>query len=320
MLLDYTQPLKDKVLPPRKCMVKKGTIDIDVVEITPVVWKGRLMRFEWIRDSHFGNGYYANTEGCCYFRFVDMKTGEYTPAFARNCCFGSAHVEGDTVYVYGVRGSDGGQIITMFRSDDMVNWEQQDVLTFPDSVKVYNNSVCKGRDGYYMAIELGGDKEIVGEPFTSVFAKSDDLIHWTMLDMGTHVYTRERYSACPTIRYCTCDDRYYMIYLESLPCHRWQPYIVRTPDFKTFELGHKNPIMFSDDDDKIVQNPEKFTPEQLEYINGAINCNNSDVDLCEFEGKTVILYSWGNQFGKEFLAEAEYDGPMEEFLRSFFAD
>ena len=57
MLLDYTQPLKDKVLPPRKCMVKKGTIDIDVVEITPVVWKGRLMRFEWIRDSHFGNGY-----------------------------------------------------------------------------------------------------------------------------------------------------------------------------------------------------------------------------------------------------------------------
>ena len=24
--------------------------------------------------------------------------------------------------------------------------------------------------------------------------------------------------------------------------------------------------------------------------------------------------------GKEFLAEAEYDGPMEEFLKSFFAD
>ena len=32
MLLDYNEALKEKILPPRKCMVKKGTLDIDIVE------------------------------------------------------------------------------------------------------------------------------------------------------------------------------------------------------------------------------------------------------------------------------------------------
>ena len=320
MLLDYSKALKEKILPPRKTMVKKGTLDIDIVEATPIVWKGRLMRFEWIRDKRFGSGYYGNTENCCYFRFTDMETEETTPPFGRHFSFGSAYVEDDWVYVFGVLGGSGGQVMSVFRSADMVSWESHEILTFPKNLTVYNNSVCKGKDGYYMSIELGGSSEVVGRPFTIFFARSADLFAWEMLDMGDHVYTRERYSACPVLRYCECDDRYYMIYLESLPCHRWQPYIVRTADFVSFELGHKNPIMFSDDEDKKVQRPEKFTPEQLEYINGAIDCNNSDVDLCEFNGKTVILYSWGNQYGKEFLAEAEYDGPESEFLRSFFAD
>ena len=320
MLLDYNKALQEKVLPPRKTMVKKGTLDIDVVEATPIVWKGRLMRFEWIRDKRFGSGYYANTEGCGYYRFTDMETEEVTPPFAHNFSFGSAHVEGDTVYAFGVYGGSGGQVMSVFRSTDMIHWESREILTFPETGTVYNNSVCKGKDGYYMSIELGGDAEIVGRPFTIFFARSEDLLSWEMLDMGDHVYTRQRYSACPVLRYCESDGLYYMIYLEGLPCHRWQPYIVRTADFVNFELGHRNPIMFSDDTDKTVQRPEKFTQEQLNYINGAIDCNNSDVDLCEFNGKTVILYSWGNQYGKEFLAEAEYDGPQEEFLRSFFAD
>ena len=61
-----------------------------------------------------------------------------------------------------------------------------------------------------------------------------------------------------------------------------------------------------------------FNPEELHYIANAVDCNNSDFDMCEFECKTVITYSWGNQHGKEFLALAEYDGTNEEFLKSFF--
>ena len=32
----------------------------------------------------------------------------------------------------------------------------------------------------------------------------------------------------------------------------------------------------------------------------------------------MIYYSWGNQRGEEFLAEAVYDGTLEEFLKGFF--
>ena len=42
------------------------------------------------------------------------------------------------------------------------------------------------------------------------------------------------------------------------------------------------------------------------------------MDVCEFKGKTYILYSWGNQLGIEFVAQAEYDGSMNEFLMSFY--
>ena len=40
--------------------------------------------------------------------------------------------------------------------------------------------------------------------------------------------------------------------------------------------------------------------------------------LLPAKGKTVIMYSWGNQHGKEFLAMAEYDGSLQELLESFF--
>ena len=109
-----------------------------------------------------------------------------------------------------------------------------------------------------------------------------------------------------------------MIYLESAPCHRWLPYIVRSRDLRTFELGITNPITAADDLDKQIYRPEFFSAEQLDYIEHAVNCNNSDFDLCDHNGKTVITYSWGNQLGKEFLALAEYDGTEEEFLKSFF--
>ena len=58
--------------------------------------------------------------------------------------------------------------------------------------------------------------------------------------------------------------------------------------------------------------------KDIDRIENAVNTNNSDIDLCEFGGKTVIVYSWGNQLGHEFLAIAEYDGSEEEFLKSFF--
>ena len=109
-----------------------------------------------------------------------------------------------------------------------------------------------------------------------------------------------------------------MIYLESAPCHRWIPYIVRSDDLKAYEVGLVNPIMYPSDEDKQIIAPERLSAKDIDRIENAVNTNNSDIDLCEFGGKTVIVYSWGNQLGHEFLALDEYDGSEEEFLKSFF--
>jgi hypothetical protein len=42
------------------------------------------------------------------------------------------------------------------------------------------------------------------------------------------------------------------------------------------------------------------------------------VDLCEFEGKTYIYYLTGDQGGYGIMCEAIYEGPVNEFLQSFF--
>lgn len=315
MLINLDEGLNLGKIPVRKTMKKLGTVKISTVETTPVVWGDKLLRFEWVRNSEWGkNGGVTRKVGC--YHFVDMADESSLGEFADDHSFGCCIAEGGKMFVHGVRGGGGGNVLDTFVSSDLKNWEQSVALTFPEDVRLYNTSVCKGTDGYIMAIEIGGKNPIVGNAFTNIFARSDDLVNWTLLDPEKHCYTRERYSACPCIRYF--DGYYYIIYLEGAPLERWLPYIVRSRDLVDFEAGLTNPIFWPDADDKKVINPERFTPEELHYIANAVDCNNSDFDMCEFEGKTVITYSWGNQHGKEFLALAEYDGTNEEFLKSFF--
>lgn len=316
MLNDFEFALQTENIPTRKRMKKLGTVKINVVESTPVVWEGRLLRFEWVRCSRWGGAGGVDREVGCY-HFVDMETETTLYEFAHDHSFGCCYAENGKMYVYGVRGDGGGTVLDCFVSENLKDWECREILSFPSDIRLYNTSACKGDGKYMLAIEIGGENPAVGEPFTCVFAESTDLLNWTMLEMMEYSYARDRYTACPCLRYV--DGLYYMIYLESAPCHRWIPYIVRTRDFKDYELGLTNPVMWPDDDDKIVIRPERFTKAELDYIENATDSNNSDFDLCDYNGKTVITYSWGNQFGKEFLALAEYDGPSDEFLKSFFA-
>ncbi len=316
MLKDYIEPLQNGRIPARKTLRKLGTVKINVVESTPVVWDGRLLRFEWVRNSGWGAEGGVTREVGCY-HFVDMADERSLGEFAEDHSFGCCYAEDGKMYVHGTRGPGAGNILDTFVSSDLVNWEQHTAIEFPEDIQLFNTSVCKGDGKYVMAIEIAGDNPAVGKFFTMVFAESPDLVNWTLLDMMEYSYTRDRYSACPCLRYF--DGYYYMIYLEGAPCFRWIPYIVRTRDFKEFELGMTNPVMWPDKDDKKVIRPERFTAEELDYIEHAADNNNSDFDMCYYNGKTVITYSWGNQLGKEFLALAEYDGTEEEFCKSFFA-
>jgi hypothetical protein len=93
----------------------------------------------------------------------------------------------------------------------------------------------------------------------------------------------------------------------------------RSRDLKTWEPSPFNPAMTADPNDKLIYNRE-FTPEQRDWIANATDCDNSDIDICDFHGKLLINYCWGNQTGKEFVSEAEFKGSTEQFLESWFPD
>ena len=291
-----------------KPLIKKlGTMDCDMVETTPIVFRGRLYRFEYVRQN-----YKRNTTGDSYFRFIDVETGKPTQAFAAGYHLGSAYVENDTVYVYGVD-AWGGSNIQVFWSKDLRTWSSQPALTLP-GWGIFNNSVCKGVGRYIMAIEIDKPSEETGVPFTMRFAESGNLLDWK-LTPSDRVHSRDRYTACPALRFL--DGFYYMIYLEARPGPTYEPHIVRSKDLVNWESSPFNPVMQFSPEDKMIANPN-LAAEERERVAGAFNRNNSDVDLCEFKGKVIIYYSWGNQEGIEFLAEAECQGTLANFLRAFF--
>ena len=287
---------------------KLGTIDIDLVETTPVVFKERLYRFEYVRQR-----YKANTSGDSYFRFIDVATGNYTSAFGHSFHLGSAFEYAGRMYVFAVK-KWAGQEIFMFSSDDLETWTAPRSMLLDERWEAYNTSVCRGPDRFILVYELGKPEDEVGVPFTIFFAESDDLVNWRPCE-DIKPFTPERYSACPTIRFC--DGHYYMTYLEGDYQRGFVQHIVRSSDLNSWEQSLLNPFLNFDNDDRKIYN-NKFNSEQLEKIKAAKNINVSDVDFCEFNGETCLYYSWGDQKGVEFLAEAHSPMPLDEFLKAWF--
>jgi predicted esterase len=288
---------------------KLGTVDLLMVETTPVVYRDRLYRFEYVRKD-----YHANKTGDSYFRFIDIETGKATTAFAKGFDLGCACADEDAMWVFGVDNWD-GENIAVFRSIDLKHWEQHAVLKLR-GWGLFNTSVSKAENRYVMAIEVGRPPEVVGVPFTMRFAESRNLLDWKLLPAAS-VYTKERYSACPALRFL--DGWFYMLYLETRPGPNYETHIVRSKDLIRWDASPFNPVLKASPADKQIANP-KLTTEQRTKIAAAVDLNNSDMDLCEFRGKTMITYSWGNQQGTEFLAEAVYDGTLASFLKGFFPE
>ncbi|NLE39098.1 MAG: hypothetical protein GX621_13835 [Pirellulaceae bacterium] len=288
-------------------IVKRGTIACDLVEATPVVFHDKLYRFEYVRDK-----YKHNKTGDAYFHFIDVTSGEATPAFAPGHCLGCAIAEGDTMFVYGVKGWD-TPTIYVFWSKDLNTWQSKPAVETPNW-GLFNSTVCKDDQGYVMAFEVGRPPEVVGTAFTTRFARSDNLLDWKVLDEPA-VYSKEFYTACPAIRYL--EGYYYMFHLVALPGPTYETALVRSRDLIHWEKSPRHPVLVFSDEDKQIANP-KLTAEEREHIAKATNRNASDFDLCEYQGKVIISYSWGNQVGTEFLAEAYYDGGLKPFLQGFF--
>lgn len=293
---------------PQKPEIQKlGTIDPDMVETNPVVFNGKLLRFEYVR-----NGYWNNPTGDSYFRFVDHETGEVSPAFGQGFHLGCAFVENDTAYVTAVDIWDGERIF-LFKSSDLVNWESRLILHLP-GFGLFNTSLCRAGDKYVLMYEIGKPPEEAGERFTARFATSPDLVHWEVTPPACN-YAKDRYTAPHCLRYL--DGWFYNFYLE---CHQgYETRVVRSKDLIQWEASPLNPVLVASAEDKQIYNP-KLMLVQRNKIQAAENINNSDIDFCEFNGKLIINYSWGNQQGTEFLAEAVFNGTEAEFLKGWFPE
>ena len=294
---------------------KNGIIYPKGSEMSVFVHEGRL--------KYLVNHWYDFGENLGSATVGDYITREECEPFGGESGFYSVYCENDIAYVFGTNKNN----VYRYVSKDLINWSEGEiVLTFPENFKLFNTAVCKGDDGYIIAVECGYAKdengndlpnEHIGNIFTEFFAKSTDLKTWQLLPFE-NAYTKERYNACPALEFC--DGYYYMICLEALPACRFAPYIYRTKDFEIWELGYYNPLFIPSKEDLVpkdrVSVPQHLIDDGLKNL----NTNNSDIDLCEFEGKTYIFYCSGNQGNTwgGLYCEAVYEGTLEEFLKANF--
>ena len=258
---------------------KLGTVVCDLVETTPLVFRDRLYRFEYVRNQY----YEPNDTGDSYFRFVDHETGKFSPPFATGCHLGNVFIEDDTLYVTGTNIWD-GERVDLFMSRDMASWESWNVLDLP-GFGLFNTSLCRGENEYVLMFEVGEPPEVAGVRYTARFATSPDLRVWKLTPPQC-TYSKDRYTAPHCLRYL--DGWYYNFYLEMIGHgDGYEQYVVRSRDLVQWDPSPYNPVLRADDDDRKIANPD-LTEAQRQRIATAININNSDIDLCEYRGRVII--------------------------------
>lgn len=286
-------------------IIKSGTIDVDLVETTPIVFKGEVYRFEYVRP-----GYWDNKTGDSYFRFINHKSGNPTKSFAKGFHLGSAFVHNEIIYVTAVDIWEGEEV-HIFSSDDLENWDSWLAFKLP-GYGIFNTSLTWAENKYVLMFEIGKPEEQAGERFTANFAISTDVKKWEILSPD-HNYAKDRYTAPHCLRYL--DGYYYDFYLEAH--NGYEMRVVRSKDLINWESSQLNPVLKASIEDKQIAN-SRLSEELRQKIANATDINNSDIDFCEFNGRLIINYSWGNQQGEEFLAEATYEGTLGNFLRGWF--
>jgi hypothetical protein len=257
----------------------------NLCESAPVVWKNNLCLMECVRPATGG------TVQDYYLNLTDTKSGQMLARFAEGYGLACGLVEDGTFYAFASRFGEGSwNDVTQFASSDLVHWTKQVVIR-QESEHLFNSSVCKAGDGFVMAYESDDPQY---PAFTVKFAGSKDLKTWTK--MPEALFGKDRYTACPCIRYV--DGWYYVLYTEHrTPRWFFETFIARSKDLVDWTLSDRNPVL---------------TPG----ANGGINA--SDPDVAEFEGKTIVYYSVGDQHTWAKGKQAVFPGSAKEFFGGYF--
>ena len=275
-----------KISPARRLMQSTELIRKDMCELSPIVWKDRLLHMDCVRPAHGG------ARADYYLRLSDSETGEVMARFAEGYGLACAFVYKDTFYAFASRFENNDwNDVTLFKSSDLKHWESKQVIQ-QENEHLFNSSVCEGPDGFIMAYE---SNDPTYPPFTTKFSVSKDLETW--IKIPDAIFGTDRYTACPCIRYA--NGCYYVLYLEHRsPRHYFETYITRSKDLKHWERSSANPVLIPFE------------------IDDGINA--SDPDLVEWQGKTYIYYAVGDQLTWMNLKRCAYPGPLSEYLESWY--
>lgn len=282
-------------------------------ESSPFLWHGRMMRLELCDPSR---GVDASVPTCALIR--ERETGRVISRFGEGCYFYSLYCEPgcDRVYVLGTRRGKG--VIMLFQSEDLLHWSERELLSRPGWC-YYNTSLTRGPEGYVLLLEASHPAEEVGVPFTFFFATSPDLVSWSHMPPET-AFSRSIYNGGPWMHYSR--GYYYVISVTELPFARYTNYIYRTTDFRSWEVGLYNPILSPCAEDRRISPLAcELQSGWTETVGDMFLSSSSDMDLCDWpeRGKTLITYNLGNQLGDYYMAEAEYDGSLDDLLARCFA-
>lgn len=224
-----------------------GTVDLLLVETTPLVIDGKLWRFESVRPEYWDNRQSTGPTGSSYLRLVDVASGSATVPFGLNHGLGCAVYDEatSTVYAYATSAdsSSGGNSVVVFWSiDGMKTWQNKTAIDFAKrKKKVYNTSVdkgkLKGKDVWVMSYETA----IAGTPgmWNTAFGIADSPVGpWTVLDDSVFRMPLNVEHADPALRYVEADGYWYCLTARRSPAGQWYFFmeIYRSKDLQTWEV------------------------------------------------------------------------------------
>lgn len=282
-----------------------------LAELTPFVFRDRLYRLEnFVRHHDFPGtppGYRFHENG---FRIRDVATDQMISVPLLDHYFGIAYCWEGRCYAYAGKYPPDQtdsyiRQTVMISSDDLITWTKPQVVMEADGQeRLFNYAVCRARGKFYMLYETNDRR---WPPFTMRFCESDDLIHWRKLG-PEYIYGTEKYTGGPALYYDDEEDWFYCLYLEDLG-RKYETRVTRSRDMMQWtDAPPDRPVVTFDLSRDVA--PERFP--------GVKELSASDVEICEFNGQTLVYWISGNQQGASMQYCETFDGSMNTFLRGFF--
>ena len=263
------------------------------MEASPFVWQGKLKYFVAERDDK------QKKYGLAIYDF-DTKKREV--GFGNGLGLASAAVINNTLYVTATKNwfDFGKSEIYIIESKDLKSFSTPRLIyKAKKDQKFFNTSITKNdKTGNFVIAYESWDSQ--SKPFSIYFLESKDGTEWTPVNKV--IFGKDVYVACPTIKYS--DNYYYLLfgmekyYDPNCPkCHSYVTEIARSKDLLKWETSPQQ-FMVADRKDEGI--------------------NNADVDLADYNGKTYLFYSIGDQEKWGGMKYATYDGTMQTLFGNFF--